>query len=279
MRFIFIISILGIIFYSCQKDIVAPDIVINIPVKVNALPVKNGIKVEFYGNNNEEGFKGYNIYINRNSDIKKLNLSPVNNNTYPTLPYYYSTCYYDGRAKSYVTLYKDSHGSSISNHQLYYITVRAVTILNDRTNMSDYSEEVSVYTIEETNFILNNNNISGITNDGIDLNGNIYPVNALDNGSGADIVFKLININNKILPAFILKSTLQIQDKGVVNNIFDIEDIPQEGYYSISTNIIFNNHIYLIKKDNNIYRIYIQSGAEEKNSLTDNISISVEAGG
>ncbi len=272
--------IFSLVFISCSQEIITPDRVINTPVSLSAVSYKNGITVSFFGNNNEEGFQGYNIYISTSQNIGSQNISAVKNNydLYPTFPYYYTGCYNDGSAKSSLILYKDSSGSSILSHQTYYIAVKALAIINDKNYESEFSGEVSVYVLQYTNFILYNNNITGQSNDSFIFDAfQITDVSAGSMGS-ADAVFKLISINNKIVPAVVLSDNIMMADIGYFENIYADTGNVNDPETAAATNIILQNHLYLLKKNNKIYRLYVEKTVDSADSLTENISMELSFG-
>ena len=88
---LFTFLLLLILFLQCQKTFEMPERIINPPINVITYPTNQGIIVKFYGNNIEEGFSGYNVYVSDKSGIKNQSISPIKLSlihiSEPTRPY------------------------------------------------------------------------------------------------------------------------------------------------------------------------------------------------
>lgn len=252
-----------VIIYSCENKITAPERLMNQPVGIEVFGFNNSIKVQFYGNNIEDGFRGYNIYITETPGIT-TGATPVLNiySSKPTLPYGMIGCYPDASQKSFITLYNNSKNESILNNRTYYVAVNSYATL-DKEYVSPLSEEVTikVKTVSLTN--LNNQTIAGKTGDGILFtgNGNIQVIdasNTLVNGWGGDLAFQLKNVSGNVLPMLsVLSNNNSIQDIGYYPDITSTEYTPTSGYNANGAVVAIINHLYILNKSGIFIRLYI----------------------
>ncbi len=256
-----------VLFSSCENKITTPEKIINQPGPVETYAVDNSITVKFFGNNIEEGFAGYNIYISRNPGIINQNLSPVQNSyaSTPTLLYGNAGCFPNASEKSYVTVDKDSKGASIIAQEMYYVTVSANVLIGDNEYNSNLTEETAVTVRTKAGINLNNQQISDQTNDGVIFNssGEVQFINVSNsfifNGTG-DMFFRLQDIDDYITPVLSVESNNnQIQDVGYVGNMDEFNDIPASGYIENSYVTAIENHLYILYKPsvNKYIKIYI----------------------
>lgn len=256
-----------ILLSSCENKITAPERIINQPGPVEVYAVDNSITVKFFGNNIEEGFAGYNIYISKNSGIINQNLSPVQNSygSTPTLLYGSAGCFPNASEKTYVTVDKDSSGASIIAQEIYYVAISANVVIGDNRYNSNLTEEVAVTIRAKGGISLNNQQISDQTNDGVIFNssGEVQFINVSNsftlNGTG-DVFFKLQDIDGYITPVLSVESNNnQIQDMGYVGNMDEFNDLPAGGYIENSYVTAIENHLYILHKKsvNKYIKIYI----------------------
>ncbi len=257
-------------FYNCENKISAPERVINQPGILEAYGYNNSITVKFYGNNIEEGFKGYNVYISKIAGMISQGMEPVENfyGFKPTLLYASTGCFADASQKSYVTLTKDSSGNLLVNNTDYYIAVSAYLLIGDNEYESDVTEEVQVKINIKTNVILSNQQIMGNTNEGIIFtNNNGFKYIGVPDvpiaGSAGDMFFKLQNINSTILPVLSTEynrhGNNSIQDVGYVADMAEFNNIPELGYIQNDYLVAIENHLYILKipKENRHIKIYV----------------------
>jgi len=264
-----------------------PERIINPPINVITYPTNQGIIVKFYGNNIEEGFSGYNVYVSDKSGIKNQSISPIKNNYggLPTLPYGAYGCYPDASQQSFVTVKTDSFNSPISNGKKYYVTVTAYILVNDKEYESDHSNESEIIPLNEGEAEIFNHKISGKTNDGIVFNSNktVIITNAPDtivSGWGGDFVFELNDFNGEILPCIVIKSNqTYIQDLGYYNNINEVDEIPQSGYLAPDIIMpVIESHLYILYKPafNQYIRIYVISAPQSQSSDLSDVSLKIK---
>jgi hypothetical protein len=283
---LFLIFISLFFILNCQTEFEMPDLKVNSPINLKAYPTNKGIILKFYGNNREEGFRGYNVYVSANPNIKYQNLEPVKNiyGSTPTLPYGYQGCFPDGLNKSFITVTKDSYNQPILNYKKYYVAVNSVVIINEKEYKSDFSNEAEIIPLNETNISLNNHNITGIENDCIIFSSNnLILTNAPDVLPAVfegDIIFELKNIEGTILPCIVIKSNNRyIQSLGYYNNLYEIDYIPKSGYISPPAEIlVHDSFVYIFYKPsiNKYIRIYITDAPENQTSILSDVQLKIK---
>ncbi len=254
--FIIFCSILSFcIFYSCENKVTTPERIVNQPGNLEVFGNNNSITVKFYGNNVEEGFNGYNIYVSTVPNLSAQSISPVKNTygTYPTLLYGSLGCYPNTTQKSFVTIIHDSFGNTISGQATYYVTSSAHLLIGTKEYNSIMASEVSVYIKKKSQTNLYNQSISGKLDDGIIFksSGNAVVTNIPDNytsGQTADMFFKLDNINGSLVPVLSVESNNNgIQDVGYIDNMDDFGSIPVSGYIYNNYVVVIEKHLYILK--------------------------------
>lgn len=270
-----------LIFTSCENKISAPDRVINTPGPVDVSGENNSITVKFYGNNIEEGFIGYNVYVGTVADVEAQGLTPVLNyyGSSPTLIYGSVGCYPNATAKSYITLGQDSFGAVIQPKQTYYVAVAAVVLIDDNEYISSYSSESSYTILYQRSTNIYNQSISGQTNDGCIFQANYQAkvTNVPDskpNGQTGDMFFKIENIDSQYVPVISVESNNNgIQDLGYANDVNDISSIPTAGYSYNHYVPAIANHIYVLYKasSNQYIKIYITKIDGSYTTLTSDV--------
>jgi len=236
---------------SCEKEILLPDIFINLPGAPELSGYNNKIIIRFYGNNNEEGFQGYNVYASELPDLLEQNLPAIRNenDSYPTLLYSSPNCYSDGTEKSYLTILKDSNGNLITKGKTYYVALSSYLVIDSKNYESSLSVEKSVTIKSKTNIILNNQNKNGNTNEGIIFYPSFTILNLPDSitNISCDLFFKLENIDNKILPVLSVENgNVGIQDMGYNSDIDFYQNFPETGYVFKDFVIAIKGHIYIL---------------------------------
>jgi len=270
-----------ILFSSCRNKIVAPDRIINPPGNVEVYAYNKSITVKFYGNNVEEGFAGYNIYISPRKRIADQHLEPVLNSygNKPTLLFSSTNCYPDASAKSYVVLTTDSEEKPILNGKSYFIAVSAYLIIGDNKYESDLTEEVKVRVGTKKTIIISNQNIPGRKLDGIIIKNSLIisnidvPDTPVPYSTG-DMYFKYCDISGSLLPVLSTEFNRYgdngIQDIGYIANIDEYSYIPQGGYVKNGYIPALEKHgyilnipskdwyikIYIINIDNSYIKLY-----------------------
>jgi len=73
-KFLIPLFILSIVIFNCQTKFQIPEKTVNPPIGLTAYPTNNGIIIKFYGNNVEEGFTGYNIYVSTSPTLPTITL-------------------------------------------------------------------------------------------------------------------------------------------------------------------------------------------------------------
>ncbi|MBN1898599.1 MAG: hypothetical protein JW827_07460 [Spirochaetes bacterium] len=287
LKLSFIILLSVFIFYQCQTEFQLPKRIINSPMNVVALPTNQGIIVTFYGNNFEEGFKGYNIYVSPTPGPGSLNIPPVKNEYggLPTILWGSSGVYPDASQKSYVTIRSDSYNHRITNNQSYYITVTAYLIVNNNEYESDHSNEAQVTPGDEGESEIFNHRISGKSNDGIVFysSGQAHLTNAPDtltSGWGGDFVFELNQVAASVLPYIVIKSNGDgFQDLGYYASMKELTSIPTSGYLQGDISVpAKNNHLYILHKPliGKYIKIYVLSAPEGQASVTSDVSLKIK---
>ena len=269
-------------FFSCENKITAPERVVSQPGKVDAQGNNNSIKVEFFGNNIEEGFRGYNVYISSTPGIKNQSLVPVKNKygLKPTLIYGFTGCFADASQKSYITVTKDSLGRILVNSQNYYVAVSTYLLIGDKEYESILTEEVLVNIKVKNTNTMNNQQVSGNTNEGIVFNdsGICTNINIPDNivsGSTGDLFFKLENVNGTVLPVISVESNNnKIQDVGFIFDISDYNNYPVSGYIENDYLVAIEDHLYILylTSKNKYVKIFIEK-IGSYSSVTDDVKL------
>ncbi len=229
-------------FYSCENKITLPEKVINQPGNVEAYGFDNKITVKFYGNNIEEGFQGYNVYISKTPGIAAQNIEPVLNSfqTKPTLLYGSVGCFPYASEKSYVSLTNDSSKAKITNNNEYFVAVSAYVLIGSTEDESPLTEEVSVRVSKKTNVILN-------VNDNYLNNEFTYTTNSVG------------------LP--LLSTTNSIQDVGYVADMDEYNYIPVSGYILDGSLAAIDGHLYILNSNGKHIKIYVERVFDTKESI------------
>ncbi len=262
-KLLYNILLILLIIYSCENKITTPERLMNQPVGIDVFGFNNSIKVQFYGNNIEDGFRGYNVYITETPGIT-TGISPVLNiySSKPTLPYGMIGCYPDASQKSFITLYNNSNNESILNNRTYYVAISSYATL-DKEYVSPLSEEVAIKVKRVSLTNLNNQTIAGKTGDGILFtgNGNIQVIDASDtlvNGWGGDLTFQLKKISGSVVPMLsVLSNNNSIQDIGYYPDITSTEYTPSNGYTINGAISAIVDHVYILNKGGIFIRLYI----------------------
>ncbi len=223
------------LFYSCENKITLPERIINQPGNVEAYGYDNKITVKFYGNNIEEGFSGYNVYISKTANIMYQGLEPVY--TKPTLSYGSLGCYPYASQKSYISLTNDSSSVKITNGNKYYIAVSAYVLIGSTEDESPLTEEVSVLVGKKTNVILSV--------------GSNYLITYTTNSIG--------------LP--LLSTTNSIQDVGYVADMDEYNYIPVSGYIPDASLAAIESHLYILNSNGKHIKIYVERIFDTKESI------------
>ena len=264
-----------------------PERVINSPINVVAYPTNQGIIVKFYGNNLEEGFRGYNVYVSQSPGIRNQTLDAVKNRygSVPTLLYGSAGCYPDASQKSFITIKTDSFNSPITNRKKYYVTVTAYLLIDGKSYESEHSNEAEVIPLNEGEAEIFNHKISGKTNDGIIFNADgtvsiIDVPDTINSGWGGDFVFELIEKNGTVLPYIVIKSNqTYIQDLGYYENINEIDNIPVNGYIQPDVEMpVIESHLYILYKVSSAQyiRVYIVSAPSEQTTELSDVSLKIK---
>lgn len=284
---VLVLLIILFLFVQCQSKFDIPERVINSPINVVAYPTNQGIIVKFYGNNLEEGFRGYNVYVGHSPGIRNQNLSAVKNRfgSVPTLLYGSPGCYPDASQKSFITIKTDSFNLPITNRKRYYVTVTAYLLIDEKSYESEHSNEAEIEPLNEGEAEIYNHKISGKTNDGIvfNTNGTVSVIDAPDtilSGWGGDFVFELIEKDGTVLPYIVIKSNqTYIQDLGYYENINEIDNIPVNGYIQPDVAMpVIDSHLYVLYKVSTAQyiRVYILSAPSEQTSELSDVSLKIK---
>jgi len=280
---VLVVSSALFLFISCENKVTAPERIVNKPGPVQAVGNNDSITIKFYGNNIEEGFKGYNVYVSTLPDISSQMLSPVVNSygTFPTLLYGSTGCFPNASAKSFITVSRDSASAPINANTTYYVAVSAYLLIGEKEYNSPLTEDVAVAVKVKGSTNLQNQKIIGKSGDGIIFNndGQITMTNVADNylmnGTG-DLFFKIENTSGTFTPVLSVQSNdSSLQDGGYVANIDDYVNIPSAGYINNYFIPAIAGHVYILYKPsiNKYVKIYITQIDGSSTSETSDVKL------
>lgn len=271
--FVIILSLTIIV--SCFKNSIGLlDINVSPPLELVCYSSNSSIIINFWGNNREADFSGYNVYVSTNALDPSLNVSNrIGSN--PTIP------------KSIVNNYsmvsykitKFHNNNSFVVGETYYVAVKAkVAGAIVGIVYSTYSNVANVTIATTGNSTLNNENI-GIANDAIEFNTSGASIVDHPNDP-CNIFFELKNSNGSYYP-YITTLSDYIQDLGYYSSILDRPDVPlyNNGYHSNSVSVpLETGHIYAIydTSDNIYIKVYINSKPSVQVISNTNVNVNLD---
>jgi hypothetical protein len=269
---------------ACDNKVTAPDRIVNPPGNIIGYGHNKSITVSFYGNNIEEGFQGYNVYIAQTPGITVNNAQLLTQPTgiEPTLPRSSPTCFPDARQRSYVTVISNATNNIVTG-QSYYLAVLTVLQIGNKEYLSDLTHEVLVPVGKYSNIVLFNQQINGRADDGVEFTNlmasNMNVPDTISPGTTGDLFFKLEQVNGNIIPVLSVEDNLnEIQDAGYAEDIHGHQGIPSGGYIQNGFITAVENHVYYLylKNDNQYVKLYIASINGVINNIDDEVSIEIE---
>jgi len=234
-KFIFIFSFLFLLYFCGIEQYVEPEY-LNPPFDLIAFPKDNKIKLQFYSNNSEEKFDGFNIYISTTTPLKNLHLLPVKQPGSGSIPTISRTSKdIDPNKPIEVTIELDASDENILNSTTYYLFVKSHSIRNYKSEPSNESSTTPRPEGDENDPLYENQG---------------FNFNTLRKKQPYNFIFK--RVNNKL--CLIAGSGNLIQSMGYYNNWELINMAPEEGYVNSTVPLqVKEGYVFIIKTDDNRY--------------------------
>jgi hypothetical protein len=223
------ILLLGVIslFPSCSDQApTTPNFDVNRVVTLQTYGLNSGFRLEFYGNNYEAGFAGYDVYISRSNMISTLPMLYKGNGS-ASLAF----GSIDPSVLQSFTISVDGDDVSLTNGRKYYVWMTAVNALNGKLKESAPSTISLVTPLTQYDFSLGNHADPGTLDDSITIN----PFGVPAIGDAPDTIpkgtisffFELRMNNGQALPYISTRSNnVYIQDLGTFQDISYAKNLP-----------------------------------------------------
>ncbi len=129
MRFALLMFLIVLMGVSCGVESLEPDYSLNPPLGLTAESVSNGIKLSFWGLNEEDYFNGYVVYIGRKREdvIEKKYKVKNDSNDLPTI---IMGAFSVASNITYVVT-RDQDGNALLSGEVYYFAVAAYSKTKD----------------------------------------------------------------------------------------------------------------------------------------------------